>query len=283
MTTRGRRDSRPRGATFFAVRSGSVVVLLAPLLGACALSAPPAEETLSSASGIDALAQDALTAARAAPEDAAAQLLATQRLFQAADLRLQRATVAWLDLHRDADRATVLAAEDRLGDDVRSGIVSLCTEGLACAERATNVRPHDVVARLHEGLHVSLLAWANGPARSLMAGYGGRLVKAIDAALAADAELDGGAPLRLLGRFRSKAPWPYGDVPAATTALARAVALRSVPVNHLFYGDALAVAGDMGAAEEQWRLCTEAPADESTRWSADLLRDLARRRLAAKR
>ncbi|MBL8749366.1 MAG: hypothetical protein JNK78_09400 [Planctomycetes bacterium] len=264
------------------MRSGPVVALLGLLFGACALSAPPADETLSSASGIDALAQDALNAARAAPSDAAAQMFATERLFQAADLRLQQATVAWLDLHRDADRATVLAAEDRLGDDVRAGIVSLCNEGLACAERAVNTRPDDAAARLHEGLHVSLLAWANGPARSLMAGYGGRLVKAIDAAIAANAALDGGAPLRLQGRFRSKAPWPYGDVAAGTRALARAVALRSVPVNHLFYGDALAAAGDTGAAEEQWRLCIGAPADDSTRWSADLLRELARRRLAAK-
>lgn len=263
------------------MRTGPLWLLIFCLGAACALSAPPADQTLSPAAELDTLAQAALTAARAAPDDGAAQLAATARLFQAADLRLQQATVAWLDAHRDADRATVLAAEDQLGDDVRASIVSLCTEGLACAERAAKVRPNDAAACLHEGLHLSLLAWANGPARSLMAGYGGRLVKAIDAALAADAAFDGGAPLRLQGRFRSKAPWPYGDLPAATKALARAVDIASLPVNHLFYGDALAALGETAAAEVQWRLAARAPLDESTRWSADLLCEQARRRLAA--
>ena len=259
------------------------------VLAACALSAPPPEATLAppaaTAGGtggeLDALAKAALAAARGAPEDLVAQRTAAVRLFQAADLRLQRATVAWLAARPEIDRASVLAAEDRLASDVRTEIVSLCTEGLACAERAVAAAPRDVEARLHVGLHVSLLAWANGPARSLMAGYGGRLVESIDQALALDATFDGGAPLRLQGRFRSQAPWPYGDREVAKRALGRAVEIASVPVNHLFYGDALAHAGEVEAAEAQWRLCIGAPADESTKWSADLMRELARRRLAA--
>lgn len=270
-----------------AVRSSAWVATFAVLHGACALSAPPAEQTLSPSAAsatavLDALAQRALAAARREPADARVQVEASALLFQAADLRLQSATVAWLDEHRDANRAMVLLAEDRLSDEVRSAIASLCTEGLACAERAAHLGPADASALLHQGLHLSLLAWANGPARSLLAGYGGRLVAAIDAALAADAGFDGGAPLRLQGRFRSKAPWPYGDLPVALAALGRAVAVRSVPVNHLFHGDALAAAGDAAAAERQWHLCIDAVADESTRWSADLLRELARRRLAAR-
>lgn len=271
-------------------RRRSAAVYLLPLAAACALSAPPPESTLApqtsagDATGIelDALTNDALRAARALPDDPAAQLAAAARLFQAADLRLQRATVAWLAANPDADRATVLAAEDRLGDDVRREIVSLCTEGLACAERAAKTRSADVAVSLYTGLHVSLLAWANGPARSLVAGYGGRLVAAIDAALAADAAFDNGSPLRLQGRFRSKAPWPYGDVPVATKALARAVEIAPLPVSLLFHGDALAAAGDTPGAEAQWRLVADAKADDSTRWSADLMRELARRRLAAR-
>jgi len=258
------------------------LVLVVLLHAACALSAPPADTTLTTVTGdLDELARQALAAATAAPDDATAQILAATRLFQAADLRMQRATVAWLDAQRDADRAAVLAADDQLGDDVRRDIVSLCTEGLACAERAAAARPNEVAARLHVALHVSLLAWANGPARSLVAGYGGRLVKEVDAALAIDPKFDGGAPLRLSGRFRSKAPWPYGDLPAATKDLARAVEIASVPVNHLFLGDAEFVAKNVAAAEAQWRLAITAPADESTKWSAELLRELARRRLAS--
>ena len=73
------------------------------MLAACALSAPPADETLrptagsaASADGIEALAQQALAAARGAPDDAAAQVAAAQRLFLAAELRMQQAASAWL-------------------------------------------------------------------------------------------------------------------------------------------------------------------------------------------
>lgn len=255
------------------------------LLGACALSAPPPEQTLAPAGapadGLDALAERALAAARAAPDDMALQVAAAQRLFQAADLRLQRATLAWLDAHPTATRAEVLAAEDRIVDPDRTAILSLCTSGLALAQRAREAEPANVEAALHEGLHLSLIAWANGPARSLFAGYGPKLVAAIDAALALDRTFDGGAPLRLQGRFRGQAPWPYGDLDLARAALAEAVALRPVPVSHLFFGDVLAMRGEDDAARAQWQLAVTAKADEATRWSADLLRELARRRLAA--
>jgi len=232
---------------------------------------------------LDALAERALGAARAAPADTARQVTAAQRLFQAADLRLQRATLLWLDAHPDATRAQVLAAEDQVADADRTEVLSLCTSGLEFAQRAQDAEPDNVAAALHVGLHLSLIAWANGPARSLFAGYGPKLVAAIDRALELDRTFDGGAPLRLQGRFRGQAPWPYGDLDVARAALAEAVGLRSVPVSHLFFGDVLAKRGEDDAARAQWRLAVTAEADESTRWSADLLRELARRRLAAPR
>lgn len=258
---------------------------LCAVLAACALSAPPADATLTAraADEPDRLAQAALARARAAPDDVALQLAAAERLFQAADLRLQQATVAWLAAHPDAARADVLAAEDRVADADRTAILSLCASGLELAQRARDAAPGNVAAALHVGLHLSLIAWANGPARSLFAGYGPKLTAAIDAALRLDRTFDGGAPLRLQGRFRGQAPWPYGDLALAQRSLAEAVQLRSVPVNHLFLGDVLASAGDDEAARAQWRLAVTAAADDSTRWSADLFRELARRRLAAAR
>lgn len=260
--------------------------LLLSLLAACALSAPPADATLATAATRDELedqAQAALLRARAATgaDLLPAQLEATALLFAAADRRLQVATVAWLDANPAATRSEVLAADDQVADDVRTGILSLCTAGLELAEAAHAAHQDSGPAALHTGLHLSLIAWANGPARSLFAGYGPRLVAAIDAALALDRALDGGAPLRLAGRFRGRAPWPYGDLPLARQLLGEAVGLRSVPVNHLFFGDALAAAGELPAARAQWQLAVTAPFDATTRWSADLLRTLAQRRLAA--
>lgn len=307
------------------VRSPRRSPLAASLLLAagCALSAPPAEQTLGSASlgsgalgsgalgtaastlagdpasglaggpaadlpqdlaarqaQLDELARRALAASRANASDADAQLHAAALLFQAADLRMQRAATAWLDEHPDATLAAVLTVEDRIGDPARAEILSLCTSGLECADQALVAAPQSAAAHLYQALHLAWIAWANGPARSLVAGYGTRLVTALDAALALEPGFDHCAPLRLQGRFRSKAPWPYGDSEAADAALARAVQEAPLVVNHLFYGDALAAGEDLVGAVAQWRLAAAASADDSTRWSADLLRDLARRRLA---
>ncbi len=257
-------------------------------LAACALSAPPADDTLrpvaatAAADDIEALTQQALAAARASPTDAGLQVAAAQRLFQAAELRMQQASVAWLRAHADATLAQVLAADDQADDDVRRAVVSLCTTGLECADRAAELAKDDVGARLHQALHLSLLAWANGPARALMAGYGPKLAKATDAAVALAAGHDGAAPLRLQGRFRSQAPWPYGDLPAAVQALQTAVQQAPSVVNHLFLGDALHKQGKRDDARAQWLAASTAKADESTRWSAELLREQARARLAAR-
>jgi hypothetical protein len=273
-------NGAPRPAAAAAL--GALVVL-----AACTLAAPPADETLRGAgaaaapAGIDALAEQAVAAARGAPDDAELQLAAAARLFAAADLRLQQATVAWLRAHPEASRADVLAADDRLTDAERQPVLSLCREGLAFAERAAAQAPAHVGAWLHTGLHLSLVAWASGPARALVAGHGGRLVAAIDRALQLEREHDHGAVLRLAGRFRSKAPWPYGDLPAARLMLQRAAELGPSPVSHLFFGDALAAGGDTAGAEAAWRAAAAAPDDEATRWSGELLRELARRRLAA--
>ena len=158
------------------------------LLPACALSARPVDETLgtNAADELQGLVQTALAAVQAAPADAEAQLQASRRLFQLADRTLQQATAAWLAAHADASRADVLAADDQVDAAVRQDVVSLCTRGLELADAAAAVRPDDVAVRLHQALHLSLLAWANGPARSLMAGYGPKMVKAIDQALLLD-------------------------------------------------------------------------------------------------
>jgi hypothetical protein len=251
--------------------------------GCGTLSAPPAETTLAAggAAELDARTREAIAAVEKAPQDLDALLAAAQYLLFAADLRVQRATVDWLRAHAQATRAEVLAAGDQVPDDVRAAVVSLCTRGLEFADRAAGLAPKDVRARMHQALHVSLLAWANGPARSLFAGYGPKLVKAIDAAVALDPAHDGASPLRLSGRFRGEAPWPYGDLAAAETSLARAVELAPCLLNELFYGDVLARRDRVDAAAAQWRAALAAPADESTRWSGELLREEARARLAA--
>ena len=262
------------------------------VIAGCALTARPVgelpqergqavQETESDAVRLDRLAKEVLAASQARPEDAQAALAATVLLFQAADLHLQRGWVAALDARPGASIEQVLGADEWIAEELRGEILSLCTAGLEVAERAAALRPGDVAAELHRGLHLSLIAWANGPARSLLAGYGPRLVAAMDAAVAADPTFDHAAPLRLQGRFRGKAPWPFGDLELARSALSRACDQAPITVNRLFYGDVLWAAGEREAARDQWQAAASAEGVESTRWSQPLLQELARRRIAA--
>ncbi len=232
----------------------------------------------------------ALQRSESAPADPAAAVAAAVALFAAADLRLQRASLAWIDEQRAATLPQILTADDQVADPARTDILSLCTAGVAAAERAlanlsgatAGAEPTPVVAaHLQLGLHLSLVAWANGPARSLFAGYGPRLVAAIDAAVAADPTFDHGAPLRLQGRFRGRAPWPYGDRAAARAALQQAVGLAPIVVNQLFLGDVLYADGEPEAARTAWQAAIGADGSAATQASDELLRELARRRLQA--
>ncbi len=267
------------------------LLLLAFLCSACALSAPPAESILahadetvtadSSFAEIDRSAKSALQRSKDAPADVDAALAAASLLFQAADARMQRATLAMLVGPVRDDVHAMLGIDARIGDPTRTEILSLCTSGLEVSNRAVAAEPSRAAAQLHLGLHLSLVSWANGPARSVFAGYGPRLVDAIDRAIAADATIDGCAPLRLQGRFRSQAPWPYRDLAIARSELTRAVELAPLVVNHLFLGDALWLDGDKSGAASQWQAAATASGSESTRWSDDALRELAKLRLAA--
>ena len=273
-------------------------------LAACSLSAPAVDSVLdpSAASAtiasddpnlpldqravalqsqLDQLCASALAALHAKPDDLDLAMSASRLLFAAADLRLQQGTLAAIVREPSADLEAVLAADDDVADATRDAILSLATEGLTLAERVAAARPDDVAAQLHVGLHLSLVAWANGPARSLFAGFGPRIVAAIDRAVALDETFEHGAPLRLSGRFRGKAPWPYGDLALARTSLTRAVELSPSPVNQLFLGDVLHADRDRNAARLAWRAATTAVADDECRWSAPLLQELARLRLAA--
>ncbi|MEQ1631264.1 MAG: hypothetical protein ABL997_02750, partial [Planctomycetota bacterium] len=71
------------------------------------------------------------------------------------------------------------------------------------------------------------------------------------------------------------------DLAIARSELTRAVELAPLVVNHLFLGDALWLDGNKSGAASQWQAAATASGSESTRWSDDALRELAKLRLAA--
>lgn len=267
----------------------SPVLLFASVLAlaGCALDAPPAERLLldspaspETTAEIDRQAREALERSKAKPDDVELALQSSALLFAAADARMQRASLLLLG-DEPKEPEAVIRVDDRIGDPARTEILSLCRSGLDAAERAVKLAPESANAHLHLGLHLSLVAWANGPARSAFAGYGSRLVDAIARAVALDPAFDHASPLRLQGRFRSQAPWPYRDREVARAALERAVELAPVVVNHLFLGDACWLDNDLGGARLHWEAATKAEGTAATSASDSLLRELAKKRLEA--
>lgn len=267
------------------------LALLLPLCTGACIGAPPAvddvfaEPLADTAAGavlrqVDGRATAARLAADAHPEDSNLAVEASRALFLAADLRLQGAVALYLEARADLTLEEVLDAEDQLPAEVTEALRGLCAEGLTRAETAVALAPEDVAGLQYRALHLSLVAWAEGPSVALFSGHGAAIPEALGLALAADETFEGAAPLRLEGRFRARAPWPYRDRKRAREALERAVELAPVPVNHLFLGDLLQVIGETEAARESWRAVLISEPDEVSAGTAPLHRALAQRRLA---
>lgn len=224
-----------------------------------------------------AAAARALVAAQ--PDDPAVLVDGARALFVAADLRMQRGLVGLLRVDPPKRFASLLGAGDRLPGETHAEVLALCEEGAAFAKRALELLPDDPGARTYYALDLSLVAWAQGAGRALLAGLGPRVAGAIDAALAVDDTYEAMAPLRLSARFRTQAPWPYRDRDAARGLLTRAVIAAPTPVHFLFLGDVLAIQDDAKTACEYWRQALDAEPDPSTRLAAPFHKELARIRL----
>jgi tetratricopeptide (TPR) repeat protein len=232
---------------------------------------------------LDARARAAVDAARAAEEDATLAIEAARTLFFAADLRAQRAVLAWVQAHEDATIDELLGCDRDVPGDAGPEVRSLSIEGLAHARRALGLRPNDIAARHYVGLHLSMIGWSEGPANAILKGRGPEVVRAMKATLELEGarDFEGAAPLRLLGRFRDRAPWPYGDRGAALELLADAVRRAPGVVNLVFLADASWRAGEAGEARALWRRALAAAPDPGSKRVAPLHRELIARRLAA--
>jgi tetratricopeptide (TPR) repeat protein len=228
---------------------------------------------------LDLRALEARQAAMEEPEDVALLAAASRTLFLAADLRVQRAAHAQLARTTSPELEEVLTIEDDLSDAVRDEVEPLALAGIDFADRALELDPDHPDALLHRALHLSLLAWSRGRVRTILEGLGPTMNRAMKSAIATDPRHDGGAPLRLRGRFLARAPWPYRDREEAVKLLRRAIEIAPVPLNHLFLGDALYDSDDREGAGRAWREVLRTEPDTTTRPSIAFQRASARVRL----
>jgi len=216
------------------------------------------------------------------PDARPADLVAASRgLFFAADARVQLAALDALDDLDAPSLAQVVEIDSTATDRTRAEVESLTRAGKQCAERALELAEADVDALLYRGLNTVLLAWSVGKSRAVFEGLSSTCQQATKDALAADEAHSSGAPLRLRGRFLSKAPWPVGDRREGLRLLRRSVKVAPVRLNWLFLGDALFAAGDESAAIDAWRNAIDAPSDDDSIALSAYHHRLASRRLSA--
>lgn len=228
----------------------------------------------------DAHARTARSAALATPENTNALLRASRALFMAADARVQRASLDHiLSLDKPA-LADVLDAADSTNDATRAEVEALSAEGLEFAERALELEPELPGALLYRAVHSTLLAWSVGPARAVLEGLASKAGNSTKQCLAAGKTQEAAAPLRIRGRFLSKAPWPVGDNEEAIALLQEAVQLAPVTLNWLFLGDALHAQGDTTRAQDAWQSAATAESDSDSAALGAYHRETARRQAA---
>lgn len=242
--------------------------LLLLIAAGCSLTRPEIDELFPD--------EPALKFARSHPDDADAQVAAAEVLFGAAELEYQQGLAAALNAEPPRSVEVLLRTQDRLSQGVHGRVLAMCEEGARFARRGIELDPDRADARLQLAKHLSRAAWAKGATRALFAGDGPRLRDAIQAAVEADAELDHAAPLRLQGRFLSRAPWPYRDRPRARRILERALHLAPLAVHHLFLAEVLYREGEQHAALVHWQQVLVAKADDSTRAALPYHREFAR-------
>ena len=218
-------------------------------------------------------AKAAQEAARARPQDADAQVAAARSLFVAIDLEVRRALIADLDREPAENPDKLLDREDDLSSELKARVVALAEAGAGFGSAAIALDGKRPDARFYYAACIGYTAWGKGAAAALFQGLAPKVKKAIEDAVAAEPNFARGAPLRALGAFYSRAPWPVGDKEKAKDALTRA---QKTALTHLYLAEFYWRNGDKKNAVEHWWLVETAEPDTVSP-SGAFVREFARR------
>ncbi len=227
---------------------------------------------------LDSRCRELLPTAR--EEDATYEELmaASRALVFNADLRIQTDVALRFDPENLPKTSALIDAEDDVPSALKGEVRSLAQESRDLADRALKLRPGDAAADLFNTLGIGLSLWTMGPFQALTNGAATTLPRRIKQVAEEHPEFEGASPLRLKGRFASRAPWPYKDKAAGVEALERAVEIGPIPLNLLFLGDAYWINGNEEAAIATWERGAVANADLETEISSPFLREICRLR-----
>lgn len=218
----------------------------------------------------------------AGEEASYAQLMdASRALVFNADLRIQSDVVLRFEPDDLPSVNALISAEDDVSSELKSDVRSLAKSSRDLADRALELREDDAAARLFSTLGTGLYLWSLGPFEALANGAATTLPRRIKALAEERPEFEGASPLRLMGRFQSRAPWPFKDVDGGVETLVRAAEIAPIPLNLVFLGDAHWLNDQPEEARAAWRRAVGADADEETKDAAPALREIARLRLLA--
>lgn len=206
-------------------------------------------------------------------------MAASRALILNADLRLQSTLALQAGSGPTPPPEVLIDLEDDVSGELKSEIRSLATGSAGFAQRALALRPGDPAAELFSTLGTGLRLWSLPTLQALASGAATTLPGQIKRLAAAAPDFEGASPLRLKGRFQSRAPWPFKDLEGGRDTLAAAVDAAPIPLNLLFLGDAHWLCGEEESARERWRQATSAPADAETEGAAPFIRSIAGRRL----
>lgn len=208
---------------------------------------------------------------------------ASRALVFNADLRIQAHLAFRFDPAALPDPTALIDAEDDVPGDLKDQVRSLAKSSKQLADRALKLRPNDPAGRLFSTLGSGLSLWSMGPLQALMNGAATTLPKRIRSLAEDHPAFEGASPLRLKGRFQSRAPSPFKDRQGGVASLELAVEAAAIPLNLLFLGDACWLAGDREGAIAAWDRATRARADAETEAASPLLREIARLRVISAR
>lgn len=224
-----------------------------------------------------------LDAARSEDADYETLMLASNALMLNADLRLQAALAFQFDPQDLPSPMELIDGENDLPGALKSEIRSLSKSSRELAERALDLRPDDPGARMLSAFGLSLVLWSLSPLQAAAHGGVGTLAGSVAWLASKHPGFEAAAPLRLQGRFRSRAPWPYANRKLGVTSLESAVERAPVPLNLLFLGDAYWIVDRTEEAVAAWERATTAETGDGPQDSAPLVRESARLRVMSAR